>query len=302
MKLPQGVPTILGAVMSMALTDAIIKQVSAGMSLWQIWVLRSALVLPVLFLMARGKVGAGPWVIARTGALVAMYFCMYPVLPFIDLSLAGAAFYTAPLFILGLSALVLGNRVTWRHAAAVLAGFAGLLVIVRPFAASFTPLVFGPVGAAACYAVAAIVTRARCTHEPNVVLAFWLNAAFLVLGLVGLSVPKPALDFPFLTAPWQAVTPALWGTMAVLAALILAITLGVAKAYKTPHPEIIATFDYCYMIFAIFWGYVFFAETPDLWTLLGMAMITGSGIGILWADGHAGTAGRAKRQQKAPAL
>ena len=45
--------------------------------------------------------------------------------------------------------------------------------------------------------------------------------------------------------------------------------------------EVIATFDYSYMIFVVFWGYVFFAEVPDLWTLAGMALISAGGLGVL---------------------
>lgn len=292
-RLPEGVPVILGAVFAMALTDAIIKQSSAGLSLWQIWVLRSLMVLPVLLWLARGRVwGAGiGWVWLRTLALIAMYFGMYPALPFIDLSLAGAAFYTAPLFIVGLSALVLGQRITRWHWLAILTGFAGLLLIVRPLSASFTPVVLGPVVAAACYAVAAVLTRARCAGVAPAVQAFWLNLAFLICGAAGLAVtssalPLPRDDFPFLLAAWQPMTLHLWLVMAVLAGLILCIALGVARAYQAPHPATIATFDYCYMIFAIFWGFVFFGETPDGWTLAGMALITAGGIAILRIDGR----------------
>jgi drug/metabolite transporter (DMT)-like permease len=44
---------------------------------------------------------------------------------------------------------------------------------------------------------------------------------------------------------------------------------------------VIATFDYSYMIFVVFWGYVFFGEVPDLWTLAGMALISAGGLGVL---------------------
>lgn len=288
-RLPEGVLAILGAVFAMALTDAIIKQSSAGMSLWQIWALRSAMVLPVLFVMARGRVlaaGLG-WIWLRTLALIAMYLCMYPTLPFIDLSLAGAAFYTAPLFITGLSMLTLGQRMTPRHWLAVLTGFAGLLLIVRPFGAAFTPVVFGPVAAAACYAVAAVLTRARCAATAPAVQAFWLNAAFLAFGVVGLGVTSSGLalpaGLPFLTARWQPMGATDWAVMVALAGLILTIALGVARAYQSPQPAVIATFDYCYMIFAVFWGYMFFGEVPDGWALAGMALITLGGLGVLSA-------------------
>ena len=89
MRLPPGVPAILASVFAMALADAIIKQSSAGMTLWQIWVLRSALVLPVMLVMARGRVWPVPvpWVALRCLALVAMYLTMYPALPLIDMAL-----------------------------------------------------------------------------------------------------------------------------------------------------------------------------------------------------------------------
>jgi drug/metabolite transporter (DMT)-like permease len=68
-------------------------------------------VLPALLFMARTRAlakGAG-WIALRCLGLIGICFCMYPALPFIDMVLAGAAFYTAPLFIIGLSAVVLGN-------------------------------------------------------------------------------------------------------------------------------------------------------------------------------------------------
>ena len=162
-RLPQGVLAIIPAVFAMALTDAIFKSWSAGISLWQIWVLRSLVVLPVLYVMAGGRVrvaGAG-WIALRCLALILMYLTMYPALPLIDMSLAGAAFYTAPLFIAGLSALVLGQRIAGLQWLAILVGFAGLLLIVRPFGLAFTPIILLPVAAAFCYACAAVLTRAK---------------------------------------------------------------------------------------------------------------------------------------------
>ena len=123
--LPQGVVAILATVFAMALTDAIIKLSSSGMTLWQIWILRSAIVVPILLVATKGRVlppGTG-WIIARSAALVVQYLCLYAVLPLMDMALAGAAFYTAPFFIVGLSALVLGNRITLRHWLAILTGF-----------------------------------------------------------------------------------------------------------------------------------------------------------------------------------
>ncbi len=285
-RLPQGVPAILIAVFAMALTDTIIKLSSSGMVLWQIWILRSGLVLPVLAVAARGRV-TGPgtaWVALRSLALVAQYICLYAVLPLIDMALAGAAFYVAPFFIVGLSALILGNRITLRHWLAILTGFAGLLLIVKPFGAAFTPLIGMPIAAAAFYAIAAIITRARCAEVPPLAIAFWLNLACLAgglaLGLLRESLPAP--DWAgFITGPWHPMAAQDWAMIAALSALILVLSISLAKAYQSPRPEVIAALDYVYMIFVVFWGYVVFAEMPDLWTLLGIMLISAGGLSML---------------------
>lgn len=285
-RLPQGVPAILIAVFAMALTDTIIKLSSSGMVLWQIWILRSGLVLPVLFVAARGRI-AGPgtaWVALRSLSLVAQYICLYAVLPLIDMALAGAAFYVAPFFIVGLSALVLGNRVTLQHWLAILTGFAGLLLIVKPFGAAFTPLIGMPIAAAAFYAIAAIITRARCALVAPLTIAFWLNLACLVGGIAigGLRQSIPAPDWAcFIVGPWHDMAAPDWAMIVALSALILVLSISLAKAYQSPRPEVIAALDYVYMIFVVFWGYVVFAEAPDVSTLLGIALISAAGLSML---------------------
>ena len=284
--LPQGVVTIVATVFAMALTDAIIKLSSSEMTLWQIWILRSAIVVPILLVATKGRVwppGTG-WIIARGVALVVQYLCYYAVLPMIDMALAGAAAYIAPFFIVGLSALVLGNRITLRHWLAIATGFTGLLLIVRPFAAAFTPLVFLPIAAALFYAIAAILTRVKCAETPALILALWLNITCLAFGLA-IGAVRGVIVTPewagFIFGPWHSMAGGDWGMILVLSVLIIGIAIGLARAYQSPRPEVIATFDYSYMIFVVFWGYVFFGEVPDLWTLAGMALISAGGLGVL---------------------
>jgi drug/metabolite transporter (DMT)-like permease len=303
LRLPQGVGAIVVTVFAMALTDAIIKLSSSGMTLWQIWVLRSAIVLPLLLIATRGRItapeGSGNgtiWLAARSFALVIQYMCLYSVLPLMDLALAGAAFYTAPFFIVGLSAIVLGNRVTLRHWLAILTGCVGLLLIVRPFGADFTPLVLMPVAAAMFYATAAIITRARCDNIPPLMLALWLNLACgatgLILGASRTLIPAPSWA-GFILGPWHSLSSGDWLMILALSVLIIGIAVGLAKAYQSPHPEVIATFDFSYMIFAVFWGFVFFGEVPGVWTSVGMALIIAGGLGVLMIrDGAAKSARR----------
>lgn len=288
---PQGVPTILAAVFAMALNDAIIKYSSSGLTVWQIWVLRSLFMLPALLLLTRGRlhIRGGVWVALRTLCLIGMYLCVYPAFPLLNLAVAGAAFYTAPFFIVGLAALILGNPITWRHWLAIIVGFSGLLLVVRPFGATFTPAILLPIGGALCYSLAAIITRAKC-HSVDVGLqALWLNIGFLILGALGsvsihvFGMATVSASDSFLFGQWKPLHAREWATLAALAVLMLAMAVGVAKAYQSPHPEVIATVEYSYIIFAVFWGYVFFGEVPDGWSLAGMALITLGGLMTVWA-------------------
>lgn len=287
--LPRGVATIVATVFAMALADAVVKLSSAGMPLWQIWVLRSVLVSPVLLLLARGAVwpaGLG-WVLLRGTLLALMYLGIYAAIPFLDLSVIAAALYTGPLFIVTLSALALKEPITSRHWLAIACGFAGVLVIVRPLAAGFSPLTLLPVGAAFLYAVAAVLTRARCAGVRPVTMALWLNLTFLVLGAAASVAIRggvgPAIDYPFLFGGWRRMSLSDWQAIGILAVLMIGIGIGLARAYQSPHPQVIATFDYTYLIFAAFWGYVFFGEVPDLWTILGMIMIAAAGLIVLFS-------------------
>ncbi|MGL6211186.1 MAG: DMT family transporter [Paracoccaceae bacterium] len=281
----RGVATILATVFAMALADALVKQSSAGMTLWQIWVLRSLFVIPVLLLMARSRLsrqGLG-WVLLRSLTLAAMYLGIYGAIPFIDLSVIAAALYTGPLFILVLSALVLGERIRTLHWTAMLTGFAGVLLIVRPLAAGFNLLTLLPIAAAVLYAVAAVLTRAKCAHIPATTLALWLNLTFIGLGgaaslaLSALPVVMTLPDYPFLFATWRPMKVGDWVLIHALAALMIVIAIGLARAYQSPRPQVIATFDYTYLIFAAFWGYVFFHEIPDARTITGMVLVTAAG-------------------------
>lgn len=117
-------------------------------------------------------------------------------------------------------------------------------------------------------------------------MGFWLNVAFLGFGggaalALQSGVAMPTVNYPFLLATWQPMAASDWGMIAVLALLMVGVAIGVATAYQSPQPAVIATLEYCYMIFAIFWGYVLFGETPDFWIIAGMVLITAGGCAVL---------------------
>lgn len=297
-----GVLFIVGAVLTMSFQDALVKLISADLPLWQIYVVRSLVAIPILVLTvfaARPRGGgdaSGPdadagirprspfWTLLRGVLLVLMYIAFYAGLPVLDLSLVAAAYYTGPLMITVLSARLSGDRVGPLGWLAVAVGFVGVLVILRPGTEGFSPAALLPILSALFYALAAVVTRTRCRRESATALSLGLNYAFIAIGLAATLAllawnPEPARQavYPFLLGDWVAMGDAAWRAILILAVANVVIHILLAKAYQSAPSAIVATFDYAYLPFAAVWGYLFFASVPDAPTLVGMALIAGGG-------------------------
>ena len=184
----KAIGAIVVCCLSLASGDALIKWFSIDFSLWQLFVLRSGLVIAVLLaamaLFTAQKTlmpHALGWVLLRSLLLAGMWISFYAALPHVDLSLAAAVVYTTPLMITMLSALLGGDQVTRLTWAAIAMGFAGVLLIVQPGIGAFNGYELLPLLAAAFYALAMVFTRLHMRHESTTVLALWLNLVFAVL-------------------------------------------------------------------------------------------------------------------------
>ncbi|MEM7225765.1 MAG: DMT family transporter [Pseudomonadota bacterium] len=289
-----GILLILASTLLVASQDAVIKGASGDLTLWQIYVLRSLILIPALlaFGYVQGDGAAtwrrswGAWPMARAGLFVLTLVAVYGAIPFIPLSTVAAGVYTAPLFMAAISALFFGEAVRWHRWLAIAVGFAGVLLIVKPGSGSFDWLTLLPVAGGLFYALMAIVTRNRCRDIPPATLAVALASALLITGALAsaalwLLAPlgEGALSW-FLTGTWGAVGLEQWGILMALAALLFANGLVHPAAYQSAPTTIIATFDYCYLIFATLLGLIFFAEVPDLLSIVGMALIAAAGMAV----------------------
>jgi drug/metabolite transporter (DMT)-like permease len=286
------IATILLTVLALSLGDAVIKLISAVFVLWQIFVLRSAVAIPVLAMVTRAR--AHPpslwphrfgWTALRSVMLTFMWVAYYAALPHLALSVAAAAYYTLPLFIALFAALFIGDRVGLTGWIAVLLGFFGVLLILKPETEAFNAYALLPLASAALYALAMILTRTKCKDESPLVLSFGLNVAFVSVGLAAtglLALIGPADDasgsLAFLSGPWTAMGAGEWAAMVLLAGLTIVGSIGAAIAYQAGPPAVVANYDFAYIAFAVAWGFVFFGEVPDAVTLAGMAAIVAAGL------------------------
>lgn len=280
------VVVILITNLALSLGDAAIKQISASFVLWQIFVLRSVITIPVLIaILAVRKVSLKPrhlgWTAVRSLLLTMMWVTYYAALTHLALGMAAATYYTLPIFITLFAALFLGDRIRPLGWVAVLLGFAGVLLILKPQAGGFSAYALLPLSSAIFYALAMILTRSKCRDEHPFVLSLSLNVSFVVVGLLATAltavVPSDA-GSSFLTGAWSAMGAMQWLAMALLGVAVIIGSVGAAIAYQVGPPATVAAFDFAYVGFAALWGILFFDEMPDAVTLGGMALIVVAGL------------------------
>lgn len=288
------VASIVVTVLALSLGDAVIKFIASDFSLWQIYVLRSLLAIPPLVALLKwpapgarlAPVSAG-WALFRSFLMVVIWVFYYTSLLYVELSVAASVLYTIPLFITLFSALFTGDRVGVKAWLAVICGFTGVLVIVRPAAEDFNLYALLPLVSAVLFAYAMILTRTKCRDENPKVLALLQNLLFVVTGavisvvLMLWSPHELAAVNPFLFGPWAPLGAAQWLVMAALAATVIIGNICGAFAYQNGPSATIAAFDYCYLVFSVVWGLWLFMEIPDLQSAAGMVMIAASGILIV---------------------
>jgi len=291
-----GIALVLLSTLFTSTTDVIFKYASAGGTIWQYFVLRSLLAIPVLlaiaFLWGDGAAtwsrALRLWPMLRALLFVLMFIATYAALPVLPLATLAAGLYTSPLFVAALSALLTAEAVGWRGWFAIALGFAGVLLILRPGTEAFTWFTLLPVLGGLLYALSALVTRGKCRAIPPATLAVALNIALVVMGAAASALlfiwtpaPPSVAASPFLLGSWQVLGPLEWGFVAILAALMVGNSLVVSAAYQSAPPFIIATFDYNYLIFMTAFGFIVFSEVPDRQTVVGMLMIVGAGMMVV---------------------
>lgn len=280
----------VGMVLGLSLGDAVIKGISGGFPLWQIFVCRAVFAVPVLLAVMR-RVASRPsiaprsltWTTIRSLMLVGNWIAYYAALPHVPLGSAAAVYYTGPLFITLCASLVLRERVGPKGWFAMVLGFAGVLLIVQPQGDAFTAWALSPLIAAVLYGGAMILTRSKCRGEHPLVLSLALNITFVIAGLamaLGLTFASETVraEHVFLFGSWVTMGAHEWLVAAALAAAILIGSVGAAFAYQLAPASIVAAFDFCYLVFATGWGFIFFGEVPTGAALVGSALIAAGGL------------------------
>ncbi|MEO0830388.1 MAG: DMT family transporter [Pseudomonadota bacterium] len=208
-----------------------------------------------------------PAVILRNLSEVTVAVTMVTTFALVDLTLVAAVIQVVPLLVTAGAAIIFGETVGWRRWMAVAIGFVGVVIILRPGLGAITPAaslaLLGAVGLAA----RDLATRGAPASVHSLQLATWAFATIIPFGAVlSLGTPLPSLAHPVPVA------------IAVLLISGCGGYLAVTVAMRLGEIATVAPFRYLRLPFAMVLAALIFGERPDLATLIGSAIIVGSGL------------------------
>jgi drug/metabolite transporter (DMT)-like permease len=197
----------------------------------------------------------------RTCFGTASMFGVFYAVTHMPLADATAILFSSPLFATVFAAIILREAVGWRRATATLVGFCGVLVMMRPGADAIEPAAMVAICAALLTGALAIIIRRLSGKDSPYVIIFWFTTLGSLIAL------PPAL------VVWVPPVAGDWPLLVLIGLLGLIGQAAFTFAFSTGESSAVAPFDYCRLIFAGLFGYVFFAELPDAWSLSGAAII-----------------------------
>jgi drug/metabolite transporter (DMT)-like permease len=278
-----GIMLMFAGVACLSVNDALAKTLTDGYSPLQILFLRNVIALPLALLIALKMGGTGalrshrPMAhLLRAPIWIAATLLFFTSLMHLGLAEATALIFVAPIFITAISAMFLSEHVGWRRWLAVLVGFSGVLIVIRPGGATFQLVSLLPVATAFVYAL--LMLSARWVDPRDSV---WT----LLLYLTGTSAALSLFVVPFVWAPvrledlWLFVAIALFGSGGM--------TL-ITQAFRIAPAVVIAPLDYTALLWATVLGWLIWDEIPDMWTFVGAAIIISSGVFIIYREHRAG--------------
>ncbi|CUH77070.1 DMT family transporter [Tropicibacter naphthalenivorans] len=166
------------------------------------------------------------------------------------------------------AAVFLREQVGWRRWVAVLVGLVGMLIVIRPWGASFTGWELFAVMGITALSARDLITRMSPANMHPIAISMWGFAATILPGIVLIALAQTPLS-------WE---PRVWALVGCGVLVAVSGYLAVTTAMRLAPASTVAPFRYTRLIYAIFFGIVVFGDYPDNWTLLGSALILGAGL------------------------
>ncbi|MEM7195819.1 MAG: DMT family transporter [Pseudomonadota bacterium] len=256
--------------------DALMKSLVASLPLGQVIAIRGISALVVLLALAPLFGGYSKFsanrkrsVLVCSGLLV-INITLFPF-SFSHMPLANAIIlaYTSPIWVVAFAPVFLSEKVRWQQWVAVLMGFAGACLVIKPGSSHFTWAVFIPLTVAFIVGVRDMVTRKIARSETALSIVLYTNVLTIAVGL--------------LTAPfgWEQIDFS-QGLQLVFAGIFFSTSqLMMVEAFRMVEATVLSTFKYSSILFAALFGYLFWGERLDSVAIVGACLIVASGLAIV---------------------
>lgn len=272
----RGVATMLGAITLLTINDAFMKWVVATLPIGEAIFIRGLFALiPIALLLhiagGRAALRLRSWrrQLLSASLLAGALFSFITALKFLPLGLAVIIVYTNPLFVTALAPFVLREKVGWRRWTAVIIGFIGAALVIRPEGGDMSWALLLPLAASFLSAIRDLVNRQLVYGETSVSILGVSMALVLLLALTtapfGWILPEPSSLF-FLFAAGMAFAFAMFGMI---------------DAFRYGDASLVTPFKYVGVILGLILGFLVWDEVPEVLDLLGAAIIVASGIFII---------------------
>lgn len=270
-----GIGLMLLAIFCWTVMDALAKFLGDSYGTAQIACLRSVFGLVVVLVLILPRAGIvslrvqrPAWQFARAalgaGAMFGFFHAL-KTLPLADVVVIG---FASPIIVTAMSVPVLGEKVGGVRWAAVLVGFAGVVIVLRPGAGLFDPAALIALGATLCYAMMTVSARLLRNTESSAVLTVWPLLGPIVLGFI------------FMLPAWQTPTAGAWGLFALMGLLGGIAFIAAVASLRRAAAVVVVPFEYSAIIWATLIGYFVWQDVPKSNTLAGAAIVIAAGVFI----------------------
>ena len=226
------------------------------------------LLLPFMLAMGKGafKTGRISSHMARAAVGIIGMETWFHSVSILPLNQATALSYTAPLFTTLFAAIYLHEKITRLRMIALIIGFLGAMVILRPDPEHFDVRALWVMFATSMWAVAGMLVKSLTRTEPALRIVFYMSVFMSLLSL------------PLALFHWQWPDPHQWAIMLLIAIASLGAQVFLARAYALAEVSSLMPYDFGRLIFTAIYAYILFGETSDLTSWIGAAIIIGSAI------------------------
>ena len=255
--------------------DAIMKSLTEYLPLYQTIALRGMVAVLGLILLARATGGLRLPAARHDRALIALRslvdvaatILFLTALKHMPLATLSAVMQVTPLAVTLGAALYYKDRIGWRRMLAIIIGFLGVMLIIRPGMEGFSIWSILGLCSVATVVVRDLSVRRLSNTVPSLVVALGAGFAVMVMGLIGSSIEG-----------WQPITP--FQALQILGAggMVIVGYICSVSAMRIGDIGFVAPFRYTSLLWAIILGWVFFATFPDTYALIGAAIVVATGI------------------------